>query len=238
MQQFGRPSAQRSHRELTTIIKKSAIKQVILGIGYFASERASDGPTLYNRDGNLILPKFADWEDVVWGLPNEKKLGRVPTVLWVASQFQCDRIIWLIGDARLASGQTEADWMRHYVRTRYRDLKRDFSEHFEHEIFRSEDRFIKWLNQISEFTTEGFNTATNLESAVPLLKKIIGNDIGIVQLVTSANHVQRALRDAVIAFGEGSILESRVIVGAIAAQTSYGRSTPRETVVYDNGVEK
>lgn len=207
------------------------LKNLVICLGYFICEK-SGVPTLYTRNGKPLEPKFHDWDEVYWGIPG-KALGRLPTALLVTASLNA-KLIFIIGGARLSTGQTEVDWMREYVFNCYDALMRDFGDRFAGSPFVSKETFLDWLKETAVFEDEGFNTTSSMHAMARMVSDTLGGSLGLVLSVSSANHAPRVLRDACRAFLE-LIAAGKSIVGAVAAETSYGKKGVQDVVVHDLG---
>jgi hypothetical protein len=200
---------------------------------YFVCEKPGMEP-LFTRDDKPLAPKFHDWDEVIWGIPG-KKLGRLPMALRIAQCYNAEKLLFTVGSAKFGDGSSEAEFMRRYVESSYGMLRVDFPETFPDYMFGTEQKYRQWLRQIVEFENEGHNTSSSLEIVAPRIREAAGNRELHVIVVTSANHVSRALRDTIVAFDK---IDASAIIGAVAAQTSYGKKGPADVIIHELGDSK
>lgn len=203
---------------------------------------------------------FGDWEEVCWGDPATVRMGRIPTAIHYALICRPARLIWSTGATRLANGESEAEHAFNTAIRRAKDFERDFPDQFSG-LMPSEQEFVSWMESVSRFDCRSTNTATSMEEATSLIDEVLGQNTGVVATVTSANHVCRALRDALSVWQHGIVIESkkselresgsiisynkrrvaplraryRVTIVAVAAATSWGGKDPTDIEVLDHG---
>jgi hypothetical protein len=206
------------------------IHKTVILLGYYASERPGM-PDLFRPDGSLITSQYGDWDHVMWGEPGRP--GRIPTAIFTAQQFDAAKLIYVGGGARFASGQTEPDWVRQYIRENTPRLARDFPMQF-HSWSHSESH--DWLDGIWDVEHGGHNTATSLMAVAPGIVQRAGGMNFTVFVVTSANHIQRSLKDAILAFDEcKGVSWDRGMIHAVPAKTAYGGGSVVDVKVDDLG---
>lgn len=179
-------------------------------------------------------PKFSDWEHVCWGDETRQLMGRIPMTLWLAKNIGAKHVIWSSGYSRLKpSGITESEFFFETALESFDRLRKAFPKRFADGPWRTERSFKRWLTETSAFDTESTNTATSMEQLTTIVKQLVGRSPSHVYLVSSANHVQRVLRDALTAFNlDGS---ARHTLSAVPAETSYGGKTPEDVVIKELG---
>lgn len=200
-----------------------------------------------------------DWEHVCWGDPATHRMGRIPTAIDCALKWRADRLIWSTGATRTKSGEYEAQYSLRIALERADQYAADFPAQFSGRIDNVND-FRLWLERISYLDCDSVNTATSMEVVIPVIDRALAGRPGTLLTVSSANHVARAMRDAVSIWQHGIVLERAapldgagggtpirkrtvtplhnrhlVTIAAVAAGTSYADGCPSDTLVDDLG---
>jgi hypothetical protein len=186
-------------------------------------------------------------------------MGRIPTAIYWALKWRADLLIWSTGATRTKSGEYEAQYAMRIALERAEKYAADFPVQFSGLIDVGND-FGAWLKRISYFDCASVNTATSMEVVIPVIDRALDGRPGTLFTVSSANHVARALRDALSIWQRGIILERvprvdgvcsgttirkravkplrnqhLVTIAAVAAGTSYADGCPSDTLVDDLG---
>ncbi len=143
--------------------------------------------------------------------------GRIHTTLALAYEFDAVAILWSTGATWLPDGTSEARYMFNQARSMYPE--------------RSIGRGGTWLRDISWFDEESLNTAHTMSVARRLMFEHYPKERVMLHHVSSDNHMPRVIRDATKVFGD----MPGVILSGVPAQTSYGRKTPADVVIYELG---
>lgn len=217
-------------------------KTIVHISGYALSENPSLG-TLYDHDGNPAVGRYGDWERVCWGA--QGKPGRIPTGIEYAWSMRAGRVIWSTGATHFEGGLSEAEYMQHLALERYAAMRTGFSD----VDFPDEFNFRYWLNDVSVIESQSATTSTSMLCAVPLIDNYLGEEPGVFAVVSSDNHVERVMRDAIAVMRYGALLDDagnvvrevarpksrRLTIVGVAAFTSYSDKDARSTLVFDRG---
>jgi len=136
-------------------------------------------------------PNQENFKEVVWGISPDKP-GRIVTGLKVFLEDPEARILIITGGTE-KDGKKEAEWMRDLLYERMEELSgfKVFSVFQEYSSSAIKDLVDKKLT----LETGAKNTVENFQNVAKILSK---NAIDSVVIVTSPDHISRAMRDAII----------------------------------------
>lgn len=162
-------------------------------------------------------PKEENWLDTVWGTPPHRP-GRL--VKGVSVILQEDAEIAVISGGAIKEHKPGAQWMKELLYQRLSELKEFtlysvFAEFTDAEIKRK-------LDEILRIESESQNTSENLENSAEILSEA-GVDKTII--ITSPDHISRALKDALVCWRESYPGLSKNVHGACSV-TLYSARTP------------
>ncbi|MFC1663858.1 YdcF family protein [Patescibacteria group bacterium] len=170
--------------------------------------------------GVLILgynSEEKNWEYTVWGVPPDKP-GRLPKALAV--------IIEEDADIAVISGGTEKFEAQRMKERLYKGLKqlREFT------VFPAFQRFSKEeiqdkLDKILNLEETAKNTAENMVKTGAIFNEA---GVGKVIIVTSPDHISRALRDAIKFWGKDYPELARNVYGTPSVTLYSNRGTPED----------
>lgn len=134
-------------------------------------------------------PNQENFKEVVWGIPPDKP-GRLVTGLKIFLEEEVELLIITGGTEK--EGKKEAEWMKNLLYEKINQLS-DFTvfpvfeEHSSWEI-------EEFLDECLVLETKAKNTRENLQNVAKILSE---ESIDSVVIVTSPDHISRAIRDAI-----------------------------------------
>lgn len=164
-----------------------------------------------------------NWEKTVWGIPPEKP-GRLVKAATVMLDEDPDMVI-ITGGAGQKDGRSEAWWMRKRLYDGLDELDK-FTAYPILQRF-SGDQTEKRLNEILVLEETAKNTAENLQKTGEMFAKA---GIEKVIIVTSPDHVSRAIRDAIQYWSRDYPKLARNVY-ATASATFYSARTPEDEAI-------
>lgn len=169
-----------------------------------------------------------DWEYVIWGDPDKEELGRVPMALKEAlSESNC-AFLWNTG--RSVGTISEAMIIYLFTLANLARLPRQFPSYFSTQDIAFLGRVI---TNNSVFEENSINTTTSMESAIPVIRSF-GTPKKIL-LVSSANHISRVLRDAMLEWwmhNEPGLPKS-IQIAAVPSHTTYGTHSIDDVSIWE-----
>lgn len=174
-------------------------------------------------------PKEKNFEEVVWGIPPDKPGRMVRGLKDLLEDPEAKTMIITGGTEK--DGRKEAEWMRDLLYQKLEELKQ-FSDPVFQKFSTQEIREILDRNLILE--TNATNTRENLENVAKILKE---KDVKSVVLVTSPDHISRAMRDAIIIWQETYPEFTRSLFGS-PSTTLYSEGDMGDVVIAEPPVKK
>lgn len=178
------------------------------------------------RKGILLLSYNVaepNWERTVWGIAPEKP-GRLVKAANVMLEENPDIMI-ISGGAGQKDGKSEAWWMRQRLYDGLDDLSK-FTAYPVLQKF-SADQIRKKLDGILRLEEAAKNTTENLQKTGEIFTKA---GIEKVIIVTSPDHISRALRDAIQFWSKNYPELARNVYGTASA-TFYSARTPEDEAI-------
>jgi len=159
------------------------------------------------------------WEDIIWGSPQEGRLGRVPRALQLFNTDDVELLYWGTG-ASEKDGMKEAEYTFNYAVTHCKELSQfQGSDTYEIEPI---------LKQISHVDTVSINTKEEISAAGALCRE---RGIQRLVLVSSPTHISRCLLIAEKLQAEGEL--SGLEIFATASDTCYFGTVPGDVVIVE-----
>ena len=196
-------------------------------------QSTAEQPTILVVNGYTVYAP--DWEQVMWGsgrgVPGEQHLGRIATSFLLYLRGGIDFFVWN-GGSSAKEGLSESRYIHKFAREKIHDLKQDFPDYFSD--FTDEDisALAYDLDSRSLFEERSVDTFSSIQALPRLLREENLHPQAII-LVSSANHVQRVLRDAINVFSDAGMRE--VVLSGVSSQTSYGGGDAARVQIQDLG---
>lgn len=147
----------------------------------------------------------SDWDKVVWGNPRAGLWGRSAQAMRVALMRNAP-ILFNTGNTSI-DGVSEARWMADIIRIHINEITDSLGVGAEK---------VEAVLDRSIFEEKSVRTSDSMQYAVEILRDLKASELVVV---SSANHVSRCLRDALI---EIKPEIPNILVSAVAADTNYG----------------
>ncbi|MCD6177914.1 YdcF family protein [bacterium] len=174
-------------------------------------------------------PNQENFEEVVWGIPPDKP-GRIVTGLKIFLENQAELLIITGGTEK--EGKKEAEVMRDLLYEKIEELY-DFTVFpIFQGYFPSTIKEIIWRRLVLEISSK--NTRENLQNVGKILYE---NSIDSVIIVTSPDHLSRALRDAIIIWQDEYPELTRNLFGSPSV-TLYSKGKISDVVIAEPPVKK
>ncbi|OGG58822.1 hypothetical protein A2765_00375 [Candidatus Kaiserbacteria bacterium RIFCSPHIGHO2_01_FULL_56_24] len=162
------------------------------------------------------------WEDVVWGAPQEGRLGRVPKGLLEALQWDATMILFPTATSE-KDGLKEGEYTLRLARERITTLS-PFSEW-------GAEKSLAWLDERAVLELTSQDTRMEL-----LASARIAHDAGIgrLVLVSSPTHILRVHKTALSLMAEDEAMRSFVhALYAVASDVSYAGTSVGDVVIIE-----
>lgn len=134
-------------------------------------------------------PEAKGWEENMWGIPAEDKLGRIPKALSLLRQFEAEALFF--GGGGMLHPKTSedvAEKLFSYIKNRWNRLK-EFSEFQGQNLEHLYERFMR----VSDLSLRSSSTREEVASAFLRCEQ---RGFSQLILVSSPSHSPRCLRDA------------------------------------------
>lgn len=175
-------------------------------------------------------PNQENFEEVVWGAPPDKP-GRLVTGLKVFLEDPDANILIITGGTE-KDGKKEAEWMRDLLYEKIDKLS-DFKVFSVFQEY-SSSAIKDFIDRKVVLETEARNTRENLQNVAKILSR---NAINSVVIVTSPDHISRAIRDAIIYWQDDFPELARNLFGAPSV-TLYSGGKISDVVIAEPPVKK
>jgi hypothetical protein len=175
--------------------------------------------------------KAKGWDDILWGNPDQQRLGRLPRA--VLAILDADpRTIGLVtigtGASRSENGTFEAELVKHLALQRFGQLD-NFTAIRDHPEWPKNGSHIQSLLEASITDTASKNTHQEIGNAATLFSK---RKINRVFEVTDPSHGPRCQRDQGVARASGLIPPSQRW-HLVTSNVPYPGTTVEDTVVFE-----
>ena len=167
-----------------------------------------------------------NWKDVVWGMPGEDLMGRVPRGILVALEEKAELVIFPSGGSRSADGMTEAELTLIFTMEHFMELN-EFSAFEGIDLESARER----IRAISQIETKSQCTAEEIGFAGKMFR-----DKGIknIVLVTSPDHASRSFRDAFAVFqGDESLVHFTKGLFVTSSQVPYSGCLVKDVIIQE-----
>ncbi|MBV9159678.1 MAG: YdcF family protein [Candidatus Kaiserbacteria bacterium] len=213
--------------------------------GYSLAELRAFAPKVKDKSGAPKQALYDDWQRVMWGGVNLP--GRIPMGIYMAHHTGARKLIWSTG-ASWVDGMSEAEYTMFEAIGAYELLRKNFPAFFGAGFFKTDGDYRMWIQGISVAEQESRNTAESFQYAVPIIDELVGERLGELIVVTSENHIERTMRDAISVMRHGKLPRSptvfdevpaakskQLIISGTGSFTGYAGLTASETYVRDLG---
>ena len=160
-----------------------------------------------------------NWEDVVWGDPQNGVLGRVPRALRIAAEYNNPLLFWGSGGSKQGKF-TEAEMSLNLTLQRAQEIPELAGK--------SEIEVAEYLKSMLHLNTTALNTRQEVHAAAVVCH---AQTIPKMILVSSPTHISRCMLDAQKLRADGHMEGIRVI--SEASDVSYDGYTPHDVVVVE-----
>jgi hypothetical protein len=160
-----------------------------------------------------------EWENIVWGDPARKVLGRVPAALSLLLKEPIDLFYWGTGASR-KDGLLESEYTINYAR--------DHMDELTDLIGLGQAGISDYLQKASFVDRETQNTTEEIRRAAMVCRE---QGIDQLILVSSPTHIARCLQEAMKLRADGVLRD--IDVFATASDTCFAGSTPGDVVVME-----
>lgn len=173
-----------------------------------------------------------NWREVAWEIPEEDKMGRLPTAAWLAIEKNADILSFGTGASRTESGVIEAQYMHDYLLEHLGALQKSALGYF---ISCSCQKAKSWLNKISALEYESKNTKEEINN---FFEVTIGgfdpDQIAEIYFVSSYDHLrlQQLITQYLEESGKLSSLSHKIRI--VPAATKYMSRPINETMVVED----